>query len=143
MLDPRGLDGLLHVLVLGLGVGPRRPLLPLAADGRDEGGADIAHEVGGHGGGGGGRRHQQQLRAPGQSQLRQFWSSVIEQQDLGAIQALSKVSKFIDKQILACLSFGVTSSAAWPMVTARHRNVNILILILILRWRRGIEKMAL
>ena len=96
MLDPRGLDGLLHVLVLGLGVGPRRPLLPLAADGRDEGGADIAHEVGGHGGGGGGRRHQQQLRAPGQSQLRQFWSSVIEQRDLGAIQALSKVSKFID-----------------------------------------------
>ena len=100
MLDPRGLDGLLHVLVLGLGVGPRRPLLPLAADGRDEGGADIAHEVGGHGGGGGGRRHQQQLRAPGQSQLRQFWSSVIEQRDLGAIQALSKVSKFIDKQNL-------------------------------------------
>ena len=100
MLDPRGLDGLLHVLVLGLGVGPRRPLLPLAAHGRDEGGADIAHEVGGHGGGGGGRRHQQQLRAPGQSQLRQFWSSVIEQQDLGAIQALSKISKFIDKQNL-------------------------------------------
>ena len=92
MLDPRGLDGLLHVLVLGLGAGPRRPLLPLAADGRDERGADVAHEVGGHGGGGGGRGHQQQLRAPGQTQLLEFCNRTESRIRPGPFE-----SKFIDK----------------------------------------------